>query len=102
MLDCPEQTHTSPSITSVSYTHLDVYKRQSYKSLRLTARNLGYMTYIGFPALLSALAISCLMVVGNYTFIRYTGKDGVAAVSYTHLRRTPAPVRCRQSSKGPT
>ncbi len=37
----------------------------SYKSLRLTARNLGYMTYIGFPALLSELAISCLMVVGN-------------------------------------
>ena len=53
--------------------------KTSYKSLRLTARNLGYMTYIGFPALLSELAISCLMVVGNYTFIRYTGKDGVAA-----------------------
>ena len=55
--------------------------KTSYKSLRLTARNLGYMTYIGFPALLSELAISCLMVVGNYTFIRYTGKDGVAAYS---------------------
>lgn len=34
--------------------------KTSYKSLRLTARNLGYMTYIGFPALLSELAISCL------------------------------------------
>ena len=55
--------------------------KTSYKSLRLTARNLGYMTYIGFPALLSELAISCLMIVGNYTFIRYTGKDGVAAYS---------------------
>lgn len=53
----------------------------SRKSLRLTARNLCYMTYIGFPALLSELAISCLMVVGNYTFIRYIGKDGVAAYS---------------------
>ena len=40
--------------------------KTSYKSLRLTARNLGYMTYIGFPALLSELAISCLMIVGNY------------------------------------
>lgn len=39
--------------------------KTSYKSLRLTARNLGYMTYIEFPALLSELAISCLMIVGN-------------------------------------
>ena len=53
----------------------------SGKSMRLTVRNLWYMSYIGFPALLSELAISCLMVVGNYTFIRYTGKDGVAAYS---------------------
>ena len=55
--------------------------KTSYKSLRLTARNLGYMTYIGFPALLSELAISSLMIVGNYTFIHYVGKDGVAAYS---------------------
>lgn len=53
----------------------------SRHSLQLTARNIGYMTYVGFPALLSELAISCLMVVGNYTFIRYIGKDGVAAYS---------------------
>lgn len=53
----------------------------SPRSLRLTLRNLGYMTYIGFPALLSEAAISCLMVVGNYTFIRYVGKEGVAAFS---------------------
>lgn len=53
----------------------------SIGSLLLTARNIGYMTYVGFPALLSELAISCLMVVGNYTFIRYIGKDGVAAYS---------------------
>lgn len=55
--------------------------KMSLRSLRLTVRNLGYMTYIGFPALVSELAISCLMVVGNYTFIRYVGKDGVAAYS---------------------
>lgn len=53
----------------------------SPRSLRLTARNIGYMTYVGFPALLSELAISCTMVVGNYAFLRYVGKDGVAAYS---------------------
>lgn len=53
----------------------------SRTSLRLTARNIGYMTRIGFPALLSEAAISCMMVVGNYTFIRYIGKEGVAAYS---------------------
>ena len=53
----------------------------SGKSMRLTVRNLWYMSYIGFPALLSELAISCLMIVGNYTFIHYVGKDGVAAYS---------------------
>lgn len=53
----------------------------SRKSLRLTLRNVGYMTHIGSPALLSELAISALMVVGNYVFIRYIGKDGVAAYS---------------------
>lgn len=53
----------------------------SRKSLHLTVRNIGYMSYVGFPALLSELAISCLMIVGNYTFIRYVGKDGVAAYS---------------------
>ena len=55
--------------------------KMSGKSMRLTVRNLWYMSYIGFPALLSELAISCLMIVGNYTFIHYVGKDGVAAYS---------------------
>lgn len=53
----------------------------SRRSLRLTARNIGYMTYVGFPALLSELAISSMMVAGNYAFIRYVGKEGVAAYS---------------------
>ena len=55
--------------------------KMSGKSMRLTVRNLWYMSYIGFPALLSELAISSLMIVGNYTFIHYVGKDGVAAYS---------------------
>lgn len=52
----------------------------SGKSMRLTVRNLWYMSYIGFPAL-SERHASCLMIVGNYTFIHYVGKDGVAAYS---------------------
>lgn len=55
--------------------------KMSWKSLRLTLRNTLYMAYAGFPAMLNELAISCLMVVGNYTFLRYLGKDGVAAYS---------------------
>ncbi len=39
------------------------------------------MTYIGFPALLSELAISCLMVVGKLHVHPLHGKDGVAAYS---------------------
>lgn len=53
----------------------------SRHSLQLTARNIGYMAYVGFPALLSELALACMMVVGNFAFIRYVGKDGVAAYS---------------------
>ena len=53
----------------------------SRKSLLLTARNIGYMAKVGFSALLSDISISCMMIVGNYVFIRYTGTDGVAAFS---------------------
>lgn len=55
--------------------------KMSIKSLRLTLRNSGYMAYLGFPTLLGEMAISCLMIVGNFTFIHYVGKDGVAAYS---------------------
>lgn len=53
----------------------------SRKSILLTLRNLGYMIQIGFSTFISELAISCMMIVGNYTFIQYLGKDGVAAYS---------------------
>ena len=62
-----------------------LYVPETKNVLKLLSDNLGYMTYIGFPALLSELAISCLMVVGNYTFIRYPGKDGVARMQQVHL-----------------
>lgn len=53
----------------------------SPKSLRLTLRNTGYMIFLGFPTFLGEAAISLLMIVGNYAFVRYIGKDGVAAYS---------------------
>lgn len=53
----------------------------SPKSLRLTLRNTGYMIFLGFPTFLGEAAISLMMVIGNYTFVRYVGKDGVAAYS---------------------
>lgn len=64
-----------------SRTLRPVRVKLSRRSLQLTLRNIGYMIYVGAPALLSELAISCMMIVGNYAFIRYVGKEGVAAYS---------------------
>lgn len=61
---------------------LKLYRlKATYKSLCLTLRNVGYMVKLGFSALLSELAISFMMLVGNYVFIRFLGEDGVAAYS---------------------
>lgn len=53
----------------------------SMKSLRLTARNVGYMCRLGMSSFLCEAAIATMMFVGNYVFIRYLGEDGVAAYS---------------------
>lgn len=65
------------------FTHvLRLYKPKfSRKSLLLTMRNIGYMMKLGASALLSEAAIACMMLVGNYVFIRHLGEDGVAAYS---------------------
>lgn len=55
--------------------------RLGYRNILLAIRSVVYIVQSGFPALLGELAISCMMVVGNYTFIKYIGKDGVAAFS---------------------
>lgn len=47
----------------------------------LTIRNLAYQVKIGISALFGELAISSVMIVGNYVFIHYLGEDGVAAYS---------------------
>ena len=53
----------------------------SRKSLKLTARNAGYMCRLGSSAFLCEAAIACMMFVGNQVFIYYLKEDGVAAFS---------------------
>lgn len=53
----------------------------SWKSLRLSLRNIGYQFRLGLSAFLGEISISMLMFVGNYVFMRYLGEDGVAAFS---------------------
>lgn len=50
-------------------------------SLQLTLRNIGYQMKLGASALLGEIAISSVIVIGNYVFISYLGEDGVAAFS---------------------
>lgn len=53
----------------------------SRKSLRLTARNSGYIVRLGFSAFLGQMAIAVMMLTGNAVFVRVLGTDGVAAFS---------------------
>ncbi|MDL2266227.1 MATE family efflux transporter [Parabacteroides sp. OttesenSCG-928-G21] len=53
----------------------------SWKSLRLTLRNVGYMMRIGFSVCLSEITIAIMMIAGNYVFMHYLGANGVAAYS---------------------
>lgn len=65
-----------------STQQLKFYKlKATATSLRLSLRNIGYITKIGFSGFLNELAVSTMMVVGNYMFLRYIGEDGVAAFS---------------------
>lgn len=50
-------------------------------SLKLTVRNLLYQARIGVSAFLGEIALSAVLVMGNYVFIHYLGEDGVAAYS---------------------
>lgn len=51
------------------------------RSLRFAMRTTARTVRIGFPALAGELAVSCMMIAGNYAFLRHAGKDGVAAYS---------------------
>lgn len=50
-------------------------------SLRLTLRNVGYMVKLGMSTFIGETAIVCMIIVGNFTFVRYLHEDGVAAYS---------------------
>ncbi|MFR9592825.1 MAG: MATE family efflux transporter [Rikenellaceae bacterium] len=61
---------------------LKLYRlKLSIKSLLLTCRNIGYMVRLGSAAFLGEMAIAVMMFVGNYTFLKYYGEDGIAAYS---------------------
>ncbi len=53
----------------------------SHTALRLTLRNCGYMLRLGLPTFIAETAICCMMVSGNFVFMRYLHEDGVAAFS---------------------
>ncbi len=53
----------------------------SRTSFYLTARNIGYMARSGFSSMLGELAMSMMLLTGNYVFISNLGEDGVAAFS---------------------
>ena len=51
------------------------------KSLRLMARNVGYMMRMGASGLVGELAVSVMMLTGNLMFMRHLGTEGVSAYS---------------------
>ena len=50
-------------------------------SIRLTMRNIGYMVKLGLSTFIGETAIVCMLIVGNFTFVKYLHEDGVAAYS---------------------
>ena len=55
--------------------------RLTLTSLYLTLRNTYYMVRSGFSSMLGELAMSMILLAGNYVFIHELGEDGVAAFS---------------------
>lgn len=55
--------------------------RWSLKSIKFALLQVGYMCRLGMSTFLCEMAIAVMMLVGNYTFIRHLGEDGVAAFS---------------------
>ena len=63
-------------------TTLKFYRlKASLTSLLLTLRNTWYMVKIGFATFLTEIAMSVMMLTGNYVFIGALGENGVAAFS---------------------
>lgn len=63
-------------------SNLKFYRlKRSWKSVRLSVRNVGYMIRIGFATFVAEMSLGIMMVTGNYMFMRYLGETGVAAYS---------------------
>ncbi len=61
---------------------LHLYRpKLSSTAIRLTLRNSGYMLRLGLPTFIAETAISCMMITGNFVFMRHLHEDGVAAFS---------------------
>ena len=50
-------------------------------SLRLTLRNTMYMVKLGMSTFIGETAIVCMLIVGNFCFVKHLHEDGVAAYS---------------------
>ena len=62
--------------------NVGIYRiKLSWKSMRLTCRNIGYMIRLGSSAFISEASIASMMFLGNYVFISHLGESGVAAFS---------------------
>ena len=61
---------------------LTLYRpKLSKTAVILYLRNVGYMMKVGFSTFLGEIAMTCVMICGNYQFIARFGEDGVAAFS---------------------
>lgn len=62
--------------------NLHFYKPKiSGVSLRLAARNTGYIIKLGFPSFIAETSLAFMVATGNNVFIGLLGEDGVAAFS---------------------
>ena len=61
---------------------LRLYKPKfSRKAILLTARNVGYMAKMGLSSFIGEIAISVMIILGNYHFMPMLHEEGVAAYS---------------------
>lgn len=65
--------------SSIRFIRIKITRR----SMELTWRNIRYICRLGSATFLCEAAIACMMLTGNYVFMRNLGEDGVAAYSVT-------------------
>lgn len=65
--------------SSIRFIRIKITRR----SMELTWRNIRYICRLGSATFLCESSIACMMLTGNYVFMRNLGEDGVAAYSVT-------------------